>query len=88
VLRVHRAAADLMISIPEKTLAVGKFLVSPFTKLTDSGAYAASVSIRSGQGNGTHDRIVRFVARFATRDDARRYAVDQGLVWLQQAGHA
>lgn len=77
-----------MISIPEQTFAVGKYLVSPFTTLTDAGVYAASVSIRSGQGNGTHDRVVRFVARFATRDDARRFAVDQGLVWLQQAGHA
>lgn len=82
------AVPDSMNSIAEKSFAVGKYLVSPFTTLTDSGSYAASVSIRSGRGNSTHDRVVRFVARFPTRDDACRYAVDQGYVWLQQAGHA
>ena len=31
-------------------------------------------------------RIFRFVARFATRDAARRYAVEQGLQWLRERG--
>jgi len=64
----------------EKTLSVGKYLVSPLTRLTDGGDYAASVSIRSG----THDRVFRFVRRFATRDAAQRYAIEQGMGWLGQ----
>jgi hypothetical protein len=68
----------------EKTFSVGKYLVSPLTKLTQAGTYAPSVSIRSGQGRATHDRVFRFVARFARRDDARRYAAEQGLLWLAQ----
>lgn len=69
----------------DKTFSVGKYLVSVLTKLTPAGNYAPSVSIRSGQGRTTHDRVFRFAARFARRDDARRYAADQGLLWLQQS---
>ena len=67
----------------EKTFSVGKYLVSPLTTLTPAGTYAPSVSIRSGQGRATHDRVVRFVARFSTRADACRYAAQQGLNWLR-----
>jgi hypothetical protein len=74
-----------MISTREKTFSVGKYLVSPLTRLTDGGSYAASVSIRSGKGQATHDRVLRFPARFPTREGARRYAAEQGLGWL--GGH-
>ncbi len=66
-------------TIREKTFSVGKYLVSPLTTLTSTGTYAPSVSIRSGQGRATHDRVYRFVARFGTRADACRYAAQQGL---------
>ena len=69
----------------EQTISVGKYLVSPLTQLTDAGQYASSVSIRSGAGRATHDRVFRFVATFNTREGAHRYAVEQGLQWLQQA---
>lgn len=67
----------------EKTLSIGKYLVSPLTRRTDSGQYAASVSIRSGSGSSTHDRIFRFVPQFPTRAGASQYATEQGLAWLQ-----
>jgi hypothetical protein len=66
------------------TLAVGRYLVSPLTRLTADGAYAPSVSIRSGQGRATHDRVLRFPVRFATRDAAQHYAARQGLLWIEQ----
>ena len=72
-----------MTAIREKTFSVGKYLVSPLTRLTDAGQYIASVSIRSGQGSGTHDRVFRFLPSFATRESARRYATEQGMNWLQ-----
>ena len=68
----------------EKAFSVGKYLVSPLTRLTESGHYAASVSIRSGSGRGTHDRVFRFVPQFATREGALQYAIDEGHSWLQQ----
>ena len=71
---------NMSATTPEKTFSVGKYLVSPLTRLTDSGHYAASVSIRSGM----HDRVLRFIPRFATREAARRYAIEQGISWVQQ----
>jgi hypothetical protein len=72
-----------MTTIREKTFSVGKYLVSPLTRINEAGAYVASVSIRSGRGSGTHDRVLRFVPQFATRESAVRYATEQGLSWLQ-----
>ncbi len=68
----------------EKAFSVGKYLVSPLTKLTDNGHYAASVSIRSGSGRGTHDRVLRFVPQFATREGALQYAIAEGQNWSLQ----
>jgi len=42
------------------------------------------VSIRSGAGTGTHDRVLRLLPLFDNRDDAIRYALDQGVAWLSQ----
>jgi hypothetical protein len=72
----------------DNTLTVGKYLLSPLIRRTDSGEYAASVSIRSGSGSATHDRIFRFIPQFPTRDGARRYATEQGLAWLHEAAAA
>ena len=49
-------------------IAVGKYLVSPLTKQLDDGRYAASVSIRSGRGSGTHDRVMRFTPVFGSNN--------------------
>jgi len=68
----------------QDTIAVGKYLVSPIVTRTDSGRYAASVSIRSGHGSATHHRVLRFVPRFDKHDVAQRYAVEHGLAWLQR----
>ncbi|MDA7415034.1 hypothetical protein PGB34_01530 [Xenophilus arseniciresistens] len=61
-----------MISIT--ALRMGKYLVTPMTRLTDSGEYAASVSIRQGM----HDRVFRLIPRFASADQACGYALKQG----------
>ena len=64
----------------EKAFSVGKYLVSPLTRRTDSGRYMASVSIR----NGMHDRVLRFVPEFSSRESALQYAATEGRHWLQQ----
>lgn len=64
-------------------ISVGKYLVSPLTKKLDDGRYAASVSIRSGKGRGTHDRVMRFTPVFDKKCEATSYATEQGLSWVQ-----
>lgn len=82
------ALAPCMNIQDDKTFSVGPYQVSPLTRLTDCGDYASSVSIRSGQGRSTHDRVFRFIPRFETREGACRYAVEQGMLWLREtAGH-
>jgi len=70
-----------MNSIATNTI-VGKYLVSPLTRLLDDGLYAASVSIRSGSGSGTHDRVLRLEPRFADHCSAVHYATTEGLRWI------
>ena len=53
---------------------VGNYLVTPLTKVTDTGRYAASVSIRRGM----HDRVFRFVPNFDSAPLAALYALAQG----------
>jgi hypothetical protein len=65
------------------TLAVGKYRLTPLVRLTDLGSFAPSVSICSGRGSSTHDRVMRFEARFDTHEGAQRHALEQGLSWLR-----
>lgn len=71
----------LLFSAPT-FLTLGRYRVSPLARRLDCGAYTASVSIRSGRGQGTSDRVVRFAPRFATADSALRYALSQGRLLL------
>lgn len=73
-----------MTTTLEKTFSVGKFLVSPFAKLTEAGDFIASLSIRSGCGSAQHDRVFRFLPRFATHQDACDYATHESHRLLQQ----
>lgn len=62
---------------------VGKYLVSPLTKVLADGQFAASVSIRSGSGSGTHDRVLRLASVFADHASAVQYATSEGLQWIR-----
>lgn len=62
--------------------AAGRFLMTPLTRLAQGGAYIASLSIRSGRGSQTHDRIYTFRPEFATPDSALHYAAGQGRQWI------
>ena len=70
---------------PKDNSTVGKYLISPLTKLLENGWYACSVSIRSGSGSGTHDRVLRLTRLFQTKLSAVRYATAEGLQWI---GHS
>ena len=45
--------------------------------MTTSGAYTATLSIRSGQGSCSHDRVFRFIPLFRTSAAALRYAIER-----------
>ena len=72
------------MTIDHTRIAVGKYLVSPLAKKQDEGHYAASVSIRSGQGSGTHDRVLRFSGFFDSAAAALQYATEHALRWIQE----
>ncbi len=57
---------------------VGKYHVTPMTKITETGQYAASVSIRRGM----HDRVFRLIPRFDSAARAARYALSQGRLFI------
>jgi hypothetical protein len=67
---------------PKDNVTVGKYLISPLTKLLENGWYACSVSIRSGSGSATHDRVLRLTRLFRTQVGAVRYATAEGLQWI------
>ncbi|RYF52623.1 MAG: hypothetical protein EOO27_28150 [Comamonadaceae bacterium] len=62
------------------SLTVGKYLVTPLARITPSGDFAASVSIRRGM----HDRIFRFIPRFDSQGLAMQYALTQGQTMVLQ----
>lgn len=64
---------------------MGRYQLSPITRQNDSGQYCASLSIRSGAGSATHDRVFRFIPVFSTAQAAARYALDEGLRYLHQS---
>jgi hypothetical protein len=63
-------------------LQVGKYLVSPLTRSLPDGRFSAGVSIRSGRGSNTTDRIMRFIPSFLSAAAADRYATAEGLRWI------
>jgi hypothetical protein len=63
-------------------ITVGKYLISPMTRLLENGWYACSVSIRSGRGQATTDRVLRLTRLFRDSVSASDYAVGEGLQWM------
>lgn len=67
-----------------KSIEVGRFLVSPMTSPDTDGSFVASVSIRSGKGMASVDRVMRFTPRFASPKAALVYAAAEGKAWALQ----
>ena len=78
------AAAGTEGSFITTPFRVGKYLVSPSTRPRDGGRHTAAVSIRSGAGSMTHDRVIRFAPDFDTPDQATRFATEQALAWIDR----
>jgi hypothetical protein len=67
--------------IKNNNIEVGRFLVSPMSQPRLGGGFDALVSIRSGRGMASVDRVMRFTPQFNSRQAALRYARAEGLAW-------
>jgi hypothetical protein len=67
----------------EPSIDVGRYVVSPSTRQNSDGAFQAAVTIRSGRGISTHQRLFQFSPTFPSREGAHMYAITQGHCWLQ-----
>jgi hypothetical protein len=70
------------MNMNDTKIEVGKYLVSPLVSLQGEGRYAASVSIRSGRGSATHDRVLRFTRIFDSAAAAVHYATEHAMGWI------
>jgi hypothetical protein len=66
----------------DNPVTAGKYLISPLVKALENGWYACSVSIRSGSGSATTDRVLRLTRLFRDRLAAADYARAEGLQWI------
>lgn len=76
---------DVVQRVADLSVVAGKYIVTPLIRLLDNGWFACSVSIRSGSGRGTTDRVVRFTRLFREQPVAHDYAVAEGLQWIATA---
>ena len=67
---------------------VGRYLVSPLIKQTENGTFAISVSIRSGSGSATTDRVLRLTGLFPCAREAAAYARAEALQWITPPNRA
>ena len=73
-----------MNSKNNNTIAVGKYHIASLSNRLDDGQWRASVSIRSGRGSATTDRVMRLHGSFDSPAAAHRFARQQGLIWVSQ----
>ncbi len=57
---------------------IGRYRVSPLSRRTDNGEYVASISLRSGFGSTSHDRVFRLLPLFPNEQAALDFAAHQG----------
>lgn len=69
-------------------ITMGKYRIAACPSPLDCGRFAAQVSIASGSGRGTTDRVMRFHDLFPTHDAAAHYALAQGIVWVHETTRA
>lgn len=67
----------------KNNIELGRFLISPMSRARGDGGFDALVSIRSGQGMASVDRVMRFSPTFSSTQAALRYAREQGLAWAR-----
>ncbi len=67
----------------ETPITLGKYRIVACPRQLPCGQFAAQVSIASGRGSASTDRVMRFHDAFASQDAAARYAIAQGIDWVR-----
>jgi hypothetical protein len=70
---------------PLSPLSLGKYRIAACPRPLPCGRFAAQVSIASGKGSASTDRVMRFHDDFPTHDAAAHFAVAQGIDWVNAA---
>jgi hypothetical protein len=83
---LHASADSRHRTASGQPITEGKYLVTPLVRLLENGWFACSVSIRSGSGRGTSDRVVRLTRLFRESAGAAEFAVAEGLQWIASGG--
>lgn len=66
-------------------LTLGRYRIAACSRPLPGGLFAAQVSIASGTGSASTDRVMRFLDEFTTHAAAADYALAQGIDWVQDA---
>lgn len=85
---IHANPNSLLASHAAASVAIGKYRIAALTRPQPDGRFSAGVSIRSGQGSASTDRVLRFAGCFDSEAAAHRYAHEQGAIWVAHAGRA
>ena len=64
-------------------VTMGKYRIAACPSQLPSGQFSAQVSIASGSGSASTDRVMRFHNEFDSHDAAASYAVAQGIDWVR-----
>jgi len=70
------------------SITLGKYRIAACPRVLPSGRFAAQVSVASGQGSASTARVMCFIDDFATHADAAKYALAQGMDWVNDVTHA
>lgn len=68
---------------PKNSFTLDRYRIEPTIHVVVDGGFTAGVSIRSGSGHATHDRVFRFTPLFSSRESARRYAAREAVNWVR-----
>jgi hypothetical protein len=63
-------------------VTIGKYRIAACPRPMDGGRFVAQVSIASGRGSASTDRVMRFHDDFPSHDAAASYAMAQGIDWV------
>jgi hypothetical protein len=74
-------------SLSISPITMGKYRISACPRPLEGGRFVAQVSIASGRGSASTDRVMRFHDHFPTHDAAAHYALAQGIVWVHETTH-
>ena len=67
-----------------QSILMGKYRIQPCSRALPNGAFGAQVSVASGRGSASTDRVMRSVPEFATPAAASQYALDEGVLWVER----